>query len=511
MLGGDLSERGLLARGYAWAVVMCFTLLSACSSGGVLERREVSCRDAQPVCLCSGSEGGTAVSECVRGVWTACECLDGSTVESMSKSDAGADGGHQILGRGDATTGWFERDAALDSGDGGLEGDTACGQQESTASIQKERPVDVIFIIDNSGSMSTEIAAVEQNINNNFARIIEESGADYRVIMITDHGAASYDVCVDTPLAARPCSDTTLPTGTTLGAPANSERFFHYDINVQSVNSVCLMLSHYEYPLGSAPVPGPETGELASPTGWHTFLREEALKVFVEISDDRLSCSAATVNPDWDFSGAGWGATAATATAVARSVIKSILELSEAQFGRPDELKFVWHSIVGIADNTPADLPYTHFDPPEMSGRCSSAGNPGPAYQMLSIGTAGLRYPVCSADEGRGFDSVFRAIAREVVRGSGVDCAFTVPNAPAGKFIDFASIEVLYTPASGPVESLVPVRVTDCTDTAFYFEQGQIKLCPAACSRVRNDVQASLAVTFQCGVEMELGPDLLLQ
>jgi hypothetical protein len=356
--------------------------------------------------------------------------------------------------------------------------------------------------------MSSEITAVERNINQNFAQIIEQSGADYRVIMLTDHGAESYDVCVEPPLSSSPCSDSTSLTGSTAGAPANGARFFHYDINVQSSDSVCLMMAHYRIdPLAG---PMPETGAAAAASGWNEWLRPEALKVFVEITDDRLRCSATGIDTSWSFQIAD--DTVTGATQLARAVYAAILALSPEQFGSREEPKFIWHSIVGIVENDPIELPYTHFDPPRLDAlsRCASAVNPGPAYQMLSISTAGLRYPVCAADSGHGYDSVFRAIAHEVVRGARVECAFSIPTPPPGKFVDYASVVVQYTPGDGgAVEDIARVPQAECDERSFYFDDAEIKLCPAACERVRADETANVSVVFGCGPEVELDPDLL--
>ncbi len=53
-------------------------------------------------------------------------------------------------------------------------------------------------MIDNSGSMSAEIKGVQDNINKNFAQIIESSGIDYRVIMLSRFGKyTSTQICVE--------------------------------------------------------------------------------------------------------------------------------------------------------------------------------------------------------------------------------------------------------------------------------------------------------------------------
>jgi hypothetical protein len=483
-----LAWKCLLVCAPAW-------LAASCSKGDGHTR---GCdQRSQQVCQCP--DGRPGFQACVNGGPGDCVCpaapapvMDAATPSSFSNPEGGPPRMRDAsaLGEPDA------REIVVD---------TMCGEQESQAVIGDERPVDVIFIIDNSGSMSDEITAVERNINQNFAQIIEASGADYRVIMLTDHGSESLDVCIDAPLASAPCADSTDPTGSTMGAPANGARFFHYDINVQSWDSVCLMLSHYLVDPTLGPVP--ETGAAAAPTGWNELVRPEALKVFVEITDDQLSCSAAG-NTSWDFTPIG--NTAADATRVAREVYRAILGLSADQFGTPEAPKVIWHSIVGIGENDPIELPYTHFDPPRFGSPCSSAGNAGNAYQMLSISTAGLRYPVCAADAGHGYDSVFRAIAHEVVRGSRVECAFNVPSPPPGKFVDYASVKVEYTPgAGGAVETFGRVKQDACNDRSFYFEDGEIKLCDLACTRVRSDELANINVVFGCGPEVVLDPDVL--
>jgi hypothetical protein len=129
---------------------------------------------------------------------------------------------------------------------------------------------------------------------------------------------------------------------------------------------------------------------------------------------------------------------------------------------------------------------------------------------MLSISTAGLRYPVCAADSGHGYDAVFRAIAHEVIRGSQVECAFNIPTPPPGKFVDYASVEVKYTPGGGgAVETFGRVKENACNDSSFYYDDRDIKLCPSACERVRADERANVSVVFGCGPEVELDPEVL--
>ena len=92
--------------------------------------------------------------------------------------------------RPDAAT--FDASAPLVAVEAGAphlaEADAACAQQKVRAEHGSRRPVDIIFVIDNSGSMADEIASVRKNIQTDFASIIEDSGVDYRVIMVSRFG-----------------------------------------------------------------------------------------------------------------------------------------------------------------------------------------------------------------------------------------------------------------------------------------------------------------------------------
>lgn len=80
--------------------------------------------------------------------------------------------------------------------------DTACVGVKADVPLAK-RPVDIIFAVDNSGSMTDEIVAIQNNINTGFADIIARSGLDYRVIMVAAHGNArvNQSICISSPLS----------------------------------------------------------------------------------------------------------------------------------------------------------------------------------------------------------------------------------------------------------------------------------------------------------------------
>lgn len=74
----------------------------------------------------------------------------------------------------------------------------ACIAEATTAS-EVTRPVDILWVIDNSGSMSEEETRVQNNMNS-FVQSIANSGVDYHVVVITD----TSSVNVPPPLGGSP-------------------------------------------------------------------------------------------------------------------------------------------------------------------------------------------------------------------------------------------------------------------------------------------------------------------
>ena len=120
------------------------------------------------------------------------------------------------------------------------------------------RPVDIVWIIDQSGSMSQEIAGVKQNMNN-FAKSIASSKNDYRVIVLAKRGTGSKDICIPPPLGGAGCGDST--------------RFKQVNAKVGSTNELSLYMSY------------------ASQI--EAFMRPTSLRLLVVVTDDNSSVSAA--------------------------------------------------------------------------------------------------------------------------------------------------------------------------------------------------------------------------
>lgn len=115
--------------------------------------------------------------------------------------------------------------------------------RDVTQAETRARPVDIIWIIDNSGSMDGEARIVQDNINN-FAMAIGASGIDYHVVVMTSMGFVSVPP----------------PLGT------DATRFRFANVDVQSNDGLVDLVDNF--------------------SAYSDFLRPEAITHFIAVTDD---------------------------------------------------------------------------------------------------------------------------------------------------------------------------------------------------------------------------------
>ncbi|HSU41251.1 MAG TPA: hypothetical protein VLJ38_16860 [Polyangiaceae bacterium] len=393
----------------------------------------------------------------------------------------------------------------------------ACAAETGVAMLRK-RPMDVIVAIDNSESMAGEIKQVQARINEDFAAILDKSEIDYRVILVSrygnvfvhyqDHGSASdsaYAVCIGAPLSTLTC-----PASATDATPAvanNPPKFYHHSTDIGSNDLWCRLMDAYH---ASDPYPNARTNWVpVAPNGWSAFVRPNAYKVFVGITDDSPTRTAGT--------GCSSLLSGNDEQAWANQFDTALRALDPAQFQTASgDRNYVWYSIVGFAGNaTTNPTPLTPNDPVETrccrgNGTAQSAcpgttqapaedsAEPGLGYQYLSILTGGLRYPSCYNSN---FNDIFNKIAEGVVEQAQVSCEYDVPK-PSHGIVDFNQTRVAYQPGSG---ASVPLArhpsAADCGSNAgFYFSSdfAKIELCPTTCSAVEGDPSVKVSIDFGC-------------
>jgi hypothetical protein len=143
-----------------------------------------------------------------------------------------------------------------------------CAAISETATNQLQ-PADIIFAIDNSGSMDEEIVFVREQLNR-FSQLITDSGIDVRIIVISaaigmqdpdsdgDSDEQDNGVCIDAPLGSGSCPDDSL-------AP----RYVHVAEEVGSSDALNLFVDTFPR--------------------WRDQLRPNATKTFVVVTDDDAS------------------------------------------------------------------------------------------------------------------------------------------------------------------------------------------------------------------------------
>ncbi len=390
-----------------------------------------------------------------------CDCGGGVNVGNTGGgSGTGGSGAGQGAGNGGAGGSGAGQGAGTGGSGGIFDPDSGCAAVSSQATVGS-RPVDVIMVIDNSGSMTEEIVGVQNNINANFASILNDGGLDYRVILISKHGTASpgQSICITPPLSGN--ATCTPPPA----RPTNTANFFQYDIEVSSTNALQLVTQRFALP----DVHG------YTDAGYQRWLRQGSFKTIVVITDDNSSVTPTTFE-------------------------SNLFNLPGGHFGTMQARNYKLHSIIGLPYKDDAGTPYQPNEP-IVTGTCPSGVNNGNNYQPLSRDTGGLRFPVCDPTK---YDAVFQNIAQGVIAGARAACTFTIPPTPPG-FTMFNKIIVSYRPGGTGTPQMF-TRVPDqaqCGPTNYYVANNTIFLCPQVCTTVQADMTAKVDVVFTC--EPEIG------
>jgi len=373
---------------------------------------------------------------------------------------ANKDGGTEDLENegADASTGGDDGGTVFDIGqgtttvDGAFIGDAACAKTEAAAI---KPPVDIIFAIDQSGSMGDDIANVKSNINS-LSTELNKTGLNYRVIMIAGYNTSSvdgdgnprstsstYQVCVPSPLGGATCG-------------ASSSRFRQSNINVQSWDALKIIAQSYD--------------STASGVVWKDFLRTGAAKVIIPITDDNSVAGTGTY----------YGISAT-------DFDTRMLSKPGYPFGTKSKRNYVVYPIMG-APAYPAETP-----------KCgTNAVNEGPEYVALAKLTKGKWFPICLTN----FAPVFTEMAKTIA--TRVACELVIPAPPTGEKLDPAKVNVTYTPSGGG--SATVVKKDDslpCEGGAngwqYNSDNTKILLCGDACKTVQADLGAKVTVEFGCG------------
>jgi hypothetical protein len=319
-------------------------------------------------------------------------------------------------------------DAALadTSADGGVDTNgPVCVSVDATAR-ELVRPVDAIWVVDNSLSMQEEVVQVSRNLNA-FSAAVGEAGVDIRVVMIANDdptvGDGMYHVCVPPPLAG-PTTEGTCPTG----RDSDSERYLHVRRFVDSERPMADLLASYP--------------------AWSGFLRPGSARHIVFVTDD-------------------------TSTLTDAEFESQLARLSPA-FGR----EYVVHAIVARDSSELAD-PWD--DNPRPGDPC--ADEVGQPFVDAARRTGGVVESVCALD----WSATFAAISASAVSSTHVPCAYALPEPPADAALDLERVNVVATTdGSESVVANVAGAEACVEGPGWYWSPAvaptSLMLCPATCA-----------------------------
>jgi hypothetical protein len=325
-------------------------------------------------------------------------------------------------------------------------GNAAPSGQDNCAAISQQaqnqrKPADIIFAVDNSGSMDEEIVFVRERLNS-FSQQIVSSGIDARIILISaplnpmqqpqnpfddDDDDEDNGICIAAPLGSGMCPQ-----------DSNAPRYFHVPVEVGSHDALDLFVETFAQYQGQ--------------------LRPNATKTFVVVTDDNARSSAAT--------------------------------FTQSLMGLPSGLFATW-SFSGIY----------------CFSECPEAAEIGTVYETVVQQTKGVSGDLCLQD----FAPVFDALAKAVVSASGLDCAWSIPPAPAGQTFDRDQVNVQYTTQGTAPHALLQVsnQAACGIRSGWYYDDSnqptRILACPATCAELQNDLQAKVDVLFGC--DTVIAPD----
>lgn len=316
--------------------------------------------------------------------------------------------------------------------------DGSCSASGAEAEVGLES-ADLIWVVDNSCSMTEEAAAVQANMNR-FATMLFDMGIDVRLTLISTTSLGDPNMsCPPGDLICTLLAGNELGLGVCIDAPfgsgmcpedSNPPQFLHLDENVNSINALQRVMDLY-------------------PQYAHN-LRPDSKKHFVVVTDDNSSVPAATFsqwvdNVDPSLFGNGW----------------------------------FFHGVYAKTQCPGAQI--------------------GTVYEELANQTSGIASDLCLQQ----FDPVFDALAVDVVGKADFACDWPIPPPPAGQVLDKELVNVEYTQPDGVKVALAKIpEGEECNGREGWFYDDelaptQVRSCPVACERFQS-VGGKVDVLFGC-------------
>lgn len=366
-------------------------------------------------------------------------CGSSSSSSTTLSGGATTDSGAGASGGGSTETG--DASVIVVNDDAGSNGDSAAPTCAATVAEVQKPQVDIVFVIDDSGSMTDEMNQIKTNVNA-FAQSIGRSGLDYHVIFLVAKASSPSQtgnvLCVPPPLASANCAD-------------NLPIFRHVNQSIGSHNSLKQILSTYDN---------------ADPAlAWRGNLRADAYKVFILVSDDQASLTA----QDFDT--------------------QLLAKTPAGMFGRAAQRRYIFHSIVGYTTGTPL-----------ITGpACGTAVNNGSYYQTLSQLTGGIVESICQSD----FSGILNLLAQGTSQR--LACELTLPTQAGADPTKVAVQVTPPGGSSTVATHVVDSSRCAANPGSWYYDDNthptKVLLCPDLCASVNAHQGTKIEALLGCTTE----------
>ena len=308
-----------------------------------------------------------------------------------------------------------------------------CTPQLAELNLKEEKvggKVDVVWWIDTSGSMSQEAKYLNDNINK-FATFIAAANIDFRMILVGN----GFSMCVQPPLGGPGCTD--------------GPQFQHKKITIGSTNGPSVLISQY--------------------ATWSTFLRPDASKNIVAVTDDNQSTPPTCTTQCSSANGGALGQVCSQCKA--QWFIDELQKKDPVNFPPTPATPygFVHHSIVAY----------------ETAADCPTIAQKGAAYLQLTAMTGGAKFKICETN----WAPIFQALAQSVVQTAKPGCEYGIPFPATVK--PNPNIGVNYV-AKDDLFAVPSAQNNTCPSSGVGFTLDdpktpqKITLCPASCDLLKG-------------------------
>jgi hypothetical protein len=381
--------------------------------------------------------------------------------------DDGGVGGSDTVAASSSTTG---QGAGPASSSSSASSSSGSGGQTCTPTVVEVEglagKVDLVLLAENGFNSTPLYDQLEIQLHPSMVAPMEQEGVDVQVIVVSDHGAQSQQLCFGPPLST---------TNNCNGAPGSAPgKFHHYDVNLSFGQTLCQALSSLHGQL-------PDSWGQA-PMGWYSWLRADAFKAMVAVAELNANCV---------YDGQQLNEFNNGAQQAALVFDQQLLAQGSAQFGTTANRHYSVSSLLSIQPKN-GSQPHLPGDPIATLA-CSGFGNQiGGAYQWLSKGTEALRTSQCGS-----LPNALAAMASAIIEQSRNPCVWDVPMG----LTDPTQMMVTHFPGGGqlPIDlQLVPTQACTGADDELYIDGDLMKLCPATCDAVTQSVDETIEVQFGC-------------